>query len=99
MEIDFIRIYQEATTASKTNPSSPVHFYPNPVDAELRLYFNTIQSGTAQLKIYTIDGKLVKQITTNLSGKQLNLTDLNYLKSGFYILQIEKEKETYMQSS
>lgn len=95
MEIDFIRIYQEATTASKTNPSSSVHFYPNPVDAELRLYFNTIQSGTAQLKIYTIDGKLVKQITTNLSGKQINLTDLNYLKSGFYILQIEKEKETH----
>lgn len=62
--------------------------YPNPV-TNGKLMINTINNGTKEIQIFNILGKSV--ISTNLKGKELNVSKLH---AGMYILKIQENGKT-----
>ncbi|HHC79756.1 MAG TPA: T9SS type A sorting domain-containing protein, partial [Flavobacteriia bacterium] len=62
--------------------------YPNPVTNGI-LTINTFSNADKKIQIFDILGKQV--ISTNLRGKELNVSKLN---SGIYILKILEEGKT-----
>lgn len=62
--------------------------YPNPV-TNGKVMINTINNGTKEIQIFNILGKSV--ISTNLKGKELNVSKLH---AGIYILKIQENGKT-----
>ncbi len=64
-----------------------VSIFPNPVDDQLKLVFSSGSiSDSAQITLFTTQGKIVKVLKTDFEAVQT--IDTSALNSGFYILQI-----------
>jgi len=61
-----------------------IHLYPNPASSFVSIDNNGLPLNN--IKIYDINGKLIKQIETNISNGKI---DLSNLKNGEYILSFE----------
>jgi hypothetical protein len=61
-------------------------FYPNP--AQDRVFF---ESGLSQLKVWSMDGKLLKSIDN--PGHSLSIDDL---QTGYYILEAQDQKQVFL---
>lgn len=92
---------------SEPNETGPTVFklyqnYPNPFNPVTKIKFSTALSGYADLKIYNIEGKLVKTIFNgNLNKGEHNFSaDLSDFSSGvyFYSLTIQTKTGSYKDS-
>lgn len=68
---------------------SPIHLYPNPSTDFIQLETDGIEQST--YKIYSIDGKLVKESTELLDGS----ISIENLPKGNYLIQIEKGETVF----
>jgi beta-glucanase (GH16 family) len=84
MEIDYVRIYQNAVNITKESISD--FFIPNPVKDFLALPANFQRN---QLKLYSTSGQLLLQ-TSNLTT-----IDLQYLPVGLYLLVIDANGKVF----
>lgn len=66
-------------------PSQEIVIYPNPAESEVYLKFNEV---ARDLKIYTIQGKLVMQIYNPVMGQAINI---DKLKNGAYLVIVNFE--------
>ena len=87
MEIDYVRVYQAASLSTNDNTveEKEITIFPNPVDNQLQIQFANF-SNTYQGTIYDLTGKKVHSF--NKKAKK-NSIDVSFLKSGFYILNIQ----------
>jgi len=69
---------------------SNLEVYPNPVNGAFSLSFDVIKGGTASAYIYTIDGKMTRQLFyENLSGGNFNRNySIESLPAGIYLVQL-----------
>ena len=61
-----------------------INVYPNPAKGVLNVVTN---SGSATLKLYDVNGRLVKQ--QQAAGRSVQQIQIGYLKNGLYLLKIE----------
>ena len=73
-----------ATKNEKPVIETGINVYPNPAKGILNVVTN---SGSATLKLYDVNGRLVKQ--QQAAGRSVQQIQIGYLKNGLYLLKIE----------
>ncbi|MEM1214636.1 MAG: family 16 glycosylhydrolase [Bacteroidota bacterium] len=88
MEIDYVRVYQESSTATVELPEEErLMVYPNPVDDTLWVTFPTAAVGQyVQLEWYDGQGRLLRTEKELLLGQQLQLDTRKLSVAGTYFL-------------
>ena len=82
-----ISTISEASLSNETFDKLGVKLYPNPISDKLTVYFPNMAS--ANLKLYSITGQLVKEEKIE---NHLTDIDLKTLNPGIYIVQLQTEK-------
>jgi beta-glucanase (GH16 family) len=91
MEIDYVRVYQEATASvSEINNLLNVKIFPNPVNDKLNFQFLS-DLGKVKGTIYSLTGQEVQVFIQNSLEKTIEISDLS---DGIYFLKLETEKGT-----
>lgn len=89
MEIDYVRIYQDcATSTNEKNDERTLRYYPNPVDDDLTIQLNEMIKQDVNVKIYSLDGQLMKSYNQPVDCDQFTLYDLGFLPNGMYIFSL-----------
>jgi hypothetical protein len=69
-----------------------VSIYPSPSDKELNVTFRSTSTDKALIKLFGIDGKIIKQLSVEATkGRNLFMLDVSDLTTGIYFLVIETE--------
>ena len=71
----------EEVLSSSVNKLENISLYPNP--ALDKIYINGISSEQESIKIYSVQGKLIKEVENTSSG-----IDVSYLKTGLYFIHL-----------
>ncbi len=72
---------------------SQINLSPNPANALLNLQINAEESGSFQMAIRSLDGRLLQQQMVNVAnGEQMIPVDINALNAGLYLLQLTDGK-------
>jgi beta-glucanase (GH16 family) len=89
MEIDYVRVYQEATASvSEINNLINVKLFPNPVNDKLNIQFSS-DLGEIKGTIYSLSGQKIQVFIQNSFEKTIEISDLS---EGIYFLKLETEK-------
>ena len=72
-------------TATSNINKEDIQVYPNPAGNLLNVFVNNL---SAEIKIYSVEGKLIKRVSTAASTTSI---DLSNLSNGIYLLDIVKE--------
>ena len=95
MEVDYIRIYQESSTAiNETEQLKPI-FYPNPVEDVLMIELAEVTGEQVDFNIYNAVGELVKTEKITASERRVNLTGFDAFTSGMYFISYEMNGQKY----
>jgi len=88
MEIDYVRVYQEAVASVKNVDDLPkVKFYPNPVQNNLNIQLiSDIEE--FKVEIYNVSGQRILSFNQHSNHKTINLS---HLSKGIYFLKYETE--------
>lgn len=74
--------------------SAALKTYPNPVNTEMTIRLDDANTGTANVKIYTITGIVMKTDVINKTGSSFTKTyDLSNYVSGTYVISIQFENQ------
>jgi beta-glucanase (GH16 family) len=96
MDIDYVRIYQEKTTAIATlNNNEQINFFPNPVNNELNIDLSGDFKENTTLKISNILGETVYANEVFINGNNLQLNNLSHLKQGVYFTTFTLNQKNY----
>lgn len=98
MEIDYLRVYQSSSVGVNEveEPQRQPKLYPNPVKDTFRVDFDeTTNSGTVQVDIYNLSGKLLKSKSTELDGQHVEVSGLNDYPAGVYLAQLQCGSKTH----
>jgi beta-glucanase (GH16 family) len=92
MEIDYVRVYQEATASvSEINNLLNVKLFPNPVNDKLNIQFSS-DLGEIKGTIYSLTGQRIQVFIQNSLKKTIEISNLS---DGIYFLKLETEKGIY----
>jgi hypothetical protein len=86
--VEIIDCYQEVSIENLNNESAIIQLFPNPNNGEFSVMFNF--NLTSLLSIYSMNGKLVFQKTTN--SNKTEIIQAPHLPTGIYFLTVENEK-------
>ena len=91
MEIDYGRVYQEATASvSEINNVINVKLFPNPVNDKLNIQFSS-DLGEIKGTIYSLTGQKIQVFIQNSLKKTIDISDVS---EGIYFIKLETEKGT-----
>lgn len=91
-----IEICTEETLSNSTFDLIDFSIHPNPSNGLVNLSFENSMSNEVKLKVYNLNGKILKNIEldSNTSRHQLNFVDLN---KGIYLVSLETENSKTVQ--
>ena len=91
MELDYVRVYQESSTATNevNNQHKEPVFYPNPVEDVLTIELEEIAAQDVVFNIYNAAGKLVKTEIVAATNASVNLNGFGAFASGMYFISYE----------
>jgi beta-glucanase (GH16 family) len=96
MEVDYVRVYQEGTTANQVPIQSKVPIgFPNPTDNILYIDLPEPVNQNVAIQIRTIGGQLVKTQKQAIEDNRIVLNDLSALASGLYLVSFEAGGKLY----
>jgi hypothetical protein len=87
--------YVEPTSIKSISWNEPVHAYPNPVNDNLVLQYNTGLKYTGKIEIRDICGKLMALHYFDSDNKLINVSELN---EGMYLLHVITDGHVYTQT-
>jgi hypothetical protein len=78
-----------AGIANNAINSLALQVYPNPVNGEFSMSFNMVKPGMASASLYSVDGRLCKQLfNEGVSGNSNRSYDISSLASGVYLVKL-----------
>jgi beta-glucanase (GH16 family) len=89
MFVDYVRVYQTSLVATESVDNKRINYYPNPVKDELII---ELENGTASqipIKMYNLEGELIKMVVSEPENNRLTLKNLANLPVGMYFLVYE----------
>ena len=96
MVIDYVRVYQQsAITVQEFQDKERLLAYPNPVANTFTVVLNQAQDQTATLRIYNMQGQLLREQFGKVENNRLTLSNLEDLATGVYLLLIEIDNASY----
>ncbi|MEM6395825.1 MAG: family 16 glycosylhydrolase [Bacteroidota bacterium] len=93
MEIDYVRVYGEASPSSTSNlnvDATPLA-YPNPFQDRLTIEFPEANGKEVDIEMFRSDGQLVRQLKAVVSDGDIKLLGLSDLADGSYQIQYSVE--------
>ena len=72
--------------------SNSIEVFPNPANKELNISLNNSKNEKATIEFYNLEGKLIKQFSTNKNYSSINISELN---KGIYIIKINVLDKLY----
>jgi beta-glucanase (GH16 family) len=87
--VDYVRVYQAGTVATESLENQAVKYYPNPVQDELNIEIANDAPNPILVKIYDIQGSLLKTAVCEPENGRFTLKNLNNLPVGLYFLCYE----------
>jgi beta-glucanase (GH16 family) len=97
MEVDYVRVYQESSTATNEADDyqqTPV-FYPNPVEDVLTIELEEMTNQDIVFNIYNTLGNLVKTETIVTTDARVGLNGFGTFASGVYFISYELNGRKY----
>jgi len=96
MDVDYVRYYLERPVSVSQTPTAltPVA-YPNPLKDQLNISFGAVADKKVTVRIYGIDGKLVKTYTQLPNFDYTNISGLSGLSRGMYIVSYDLLGKNY----
>lgn len=97
MEVDYVRVYQESTTALNNidlEKQTPV-FYPNPVEDVLTIELDEMTAEDIAFTIHNGVGQLVKTKIATTTNTRVNLDGFGNFASGIYFISYELNGQKY----
>ena len=96
MEVDYIRVYQSSSVSTnEVNASEPVSYFPNPVEDELNIVLEDTKPQSVNIKVFSVDGKLVKEQKGNIDNNRIAVKSLTGLETGVYIISFQTDDKNY----
>ncbi|MDG1175056.1 MAG: family 16 glycosylhydrolase, partial [Flavobacteriales bacterium] len=96
MEIDYVRVYQEGFASIKENEVSKSHnFFPNPANDNITIELGENHTENIKVKIFSIQGKLIKSVSQQTEGTNLKIDDLGDLPKGLYMVNYKINGKNY----
>lgn len=95
MEIDYVRIYQESSTATEEIARTQPTFFPNPIANELTINIGETSAQNLAVSIFDTQGKRLNMQTSAIDNGSAVLRDLGSLARGMYFVSYELEKRIY----
>jgi beta-glucanase (GH16 family) len=91
MEIDYIRVYQDSSIISSVEVQKEQDFqlYPNPFSDQIIIRLKNTVEPTSNVKLYSIDGKLLREYKALINGNIIQINDLGDLQKGVYLLSFD----------
>jgi len=90
MDVDYVRYYNESPVAISENASMvSSSVYPNPLNDHLNISFGAVADEKVTVKIYRLDGKLVKTHTQSSNFDYISIGGLGNLPKGMYIVSYD----------
>ena len=87
MEIDYIRVYQESLVSNVDKDfDKSFSVYPNPFNDRLNIALDNTNESNIVAKLYSIDGKLLREYHIYANENRFTINDLTTLESGMYVL-------------
>ena len=73
------------------NDKKQIILYPNPFDSELKININTNEIGTASIRIFDLNGRIIKESAVSTSGSFSNESTINTenLTKGMYLCEVK----------
>ena len=80
-----------------SNLKENIRIYPNPVTSVLNFEFNLSELSAVNLKIYNMQGLLVKSFQQNSCtiGLQSIVLDMENIESGIYLIRVSTNKNSF----
>lgn len=88
LNIDDVTVTDDPTQAVDTNGTKEFRYYPNPVKDVLNI--ETASRKMNDASIYSMDGKLIRNVKLSGNNSQINMSDL---QSGVYLVRVKSEGE------
>jgi beta-glucanase (GH16 family) len=96
MEIDYIRVYQDSVILSVETPKDQdFQVYPNPFNDQINIRLKNTAESTSNVKLYSIDGKLLREYNVLINGNTIQVNDLDDLQKGVYLLSFDLGGDVY----
>lgn len=96
MEIDYVRVYQEGVASVNENKINTSHsFYPNPANNKITIELKENHVGKANVRIYSIQGQLLRNTSEEINGNSLIIENLQNLPEGIYFINYQIEGINY----
>lgn len=87
MEIDYIRVYQESLVSTiEIQKDQNFQVYPNPFSDEINIRLENTSESNVDVKLYSLEGRLLREYAIFIHDNTIRLTDLDDLKDGVYFL-------------
>jgi hypothetical protein len=90
LAVDNIKVFNTSQVglADHKPAALDVSVYPNPVKGEVNMNFNLLRSGTANISITDVTGRVVLNVKSNaISGPNKLKLDVSGLKKGVYMMR------------
>ncbi len=96
MVVDYVRVYQNNTTSTKEiSGSNSLSYYPNPVYNELNIKLDKSDQQNLRVRIFSIDGILVKEMNLPINDSVVQINNLGELSKGMYLVNFKIENKDY----
>ncbi|MCF8371086.1 MAG: family 16 glycosylhydrolase [Bacteroidales bacterium] len=97
MEIDYVRVYQSFPVSVAHADENPKPSYcPNPVDNELNIILGKVADQDVIVRVYNVDGILVRTHYSYVQNNIISLDDLGFLSQGMYFISYEVDERAYV---
>lgn len=84
-----------AASIEEISSEDVISVYPNPTEDRVNIVFSQQVNESAKVKIYSIDGRVLKSIDVKLTRDKFSV-DISDLKAGYYQLYIESESGIFV---
>lgn len=91
LEVDYLRVYQNANVGLGESKTEQPKLYPNPVQDQFQVQFHPSIHGEHPYTIRSLSGQALHRGSVHFQKGQARLNDLNELPAGLYCLLVAAE--------
>lgn len=95
MEIDYVRVYQESSSAVPDLAEEHPVCFPNPVRNTLNIIFNHVVEQELTLNVYNVVGQRTKTYSCPIIGNKITLNQMADLPAGIYLVNFDLDNRLY----
>lgn len=89
---NYVRVVRDISTATSSQSIKKalnIDIYPNPVNNNINVRFNTLPTDNISIELFNIAGRKMKTLYTGIVNANVKSFNLGHLTTGIYFVKIE----------